>query len=160
MTSPRPRLSSSPILFADASLQARANKMGDEPAAVPVGIAPEGEHSHELMLATEGAAREAAGHDLRERGEIGRDAEVRLRTTGRVAETRDHLVEDEHHAVARRQRPELLEVTRDGRRRPGLAARGLEDDRGDVAALESDLDRLDVVGRADHDLLERRARHA
>src|SRR5256712_13864499 len=112
------------------------------------------------MLATEGAAREAAGHDLRERGESGRDAEVRLRTTGRVAETRDPLVEDERHAVARRQCPELLEVTRDGRRRPGLAARGLEDDRGDVAALESDLDRLDVVGRADHDLLERRARHA
>src|SRR5207247_1767303 len=124
--------------------------VGHALAPVPVGIPAEGEHTHELALAAKGAAREPTGHDLRERGEIGRHAEIGLGPAGRVAEARDHLVEDEDDPVARRQRPELLEVARDRRCGPRLATRGLEDDGGAVAARRA---LLHALGPSDLELV-------
>src|SRR6266481_1255599 len=105
-------------------------------APVPVGVVAERQQGHQRTLAAEGTARQAAGDDLGECGEVGRDPEVRLRATGRVAEARDHLVEDQHDAVARRQRAQLLQVAGNRRGRSRLPARRLQDDGGDVAALE------------------------
>jgi hypothetical protein len=85
---------------------------------VPVGLAAEGHHRHDLALAAEGTAGQTPGHDLGQRGEIGRDAVVLLGPAGRIAEAGDHLVEDEHHPEACGDRAQLLQVPRNGGRGP------------------------------------------
>jgi len=108
---------------AQSGLALNVPAVGHALAAVPVGVAAEREQRHQRTLATEGAARQPARNDLGERRQIGRDAEVRLGAARRVAEAGDHFVEDQHHAVALRQRPQLLQIARDRRRRPRLPSR-------------------------------------
>ena len=67
------------------------------------GRAREVEPLEHVGAADHGPARQAAGQDLGERGEVGGDAEVRLRAARRHAKAGDHLVEDQQHAVRRGQ---------------------------------------------------------
>ncbi len=73
---------------------------------------------------------------------------------GSIAEAGDDLVEDQDDVVALGERAQLLQVAGDGRRGARLSARGLEDHRRHVASLEQSLDRLDIVGRGEQELIE------
>ena len=59
-----------------------------------------------LLAPGHGAAGQAAGDDLGVGAHVGRDAEMPLRAAGSDAETGYHLVEDQHHAVLRRELPQ------------------------------------------------------
>ena len=92
--------------------------------AAPVA---EGEHVHHVGAPRQRPAGQAAGDDLRERREVGRDADQRLRAAGRPAEARHDLVEDDERAVRARRRRDATRRARAGaarrpRRRP--SARG------------------------------------
>ena len=54
---------------------------------------------HDVGASRDRAARQPAGDDLGQHAHVGRDAEARLRAAARPAETRDHLVEDQHDAA-------------------------------------------------------------
>src|SRR5262249_51442946 len=76
--------------------------------AIPQGIATRGHGRQEQLLPTHGGPGEPARHDLGEGGEVRSDAEVLLGAAGRVAEARDHLVEDQYHVVPLGQRAQFL----------------------------------------------------
>ena len=92
------------------------------------------ELGHDVGAAGDRAAGQAAGDDLGEDAQVGRDAVARLRAAARPAKARDHLVEDQQHAVRARELAQLGEEARRQRHlAPGGAGR-LQDDRRDVVA--------------------------
>ena len=64
---------------------------------------------HEGRAARDDADGQAAAGDLAVGGEVGCDAEPRLRPAGMDAETRHHLVEDQNDAGCLRPRPQLVQ---------------------------------------------------
>ena len=112
------------------------------------------EEVHQLRLAAERRDGPAVGHRLAERGQVGRDAGDRLVAAEPVAEARDHLVEDEHGPVLRRELAQPLEKA--GLRQDGadVVRDRLEDDRGDVVVGQRALDVVGVVEPADDRRLE------
>ena len=71
---------------------------------------------------------------LPKRGEIGRDAEARLRAAERDAEAGDHLVEDQQRAVAIAQRAQPAQEALGRKHQTHVPGDRLDDDRGDLAA--------------------------
>ncbi len=101
----------------------------------------EGEDVHDVGAPGQRAAGHAAGDDLGERREVGRDADHRLRAARRPAEARHDLVEHDERAVRARGLGDGRDAL--GRERhgaPGGAGR-LEDHAGHVAARELALER-------------------
>src|SRR5262249_29187989 len=82
--------------------------LGHALRAIPHGIATMGHGGHERLLPAHRGPGEPARDDLGEGGEIRSDAEVLLCAAGRIAEARDHLVEDQHHVVPLGQRAQFL----------------------------------------------------
>ena len=94
------------------------------------------EEVHQLGLAAERRDGPAVRHRLAERRQVGRHAGDGLVAAEPVAEAGDHLVEDEHRAVLRRELAQPLEEA--GLREHGadVVRDRLEDDRGDVVLLD------------------------
>ncbi len=89
----------------------------------------------------EGSARHAAGDHLRERREVGRDADQRLCPTRRPAEARHDLVEHDERPLGPRGRCDGRHARgREWHRSPGRAGR-LENHAGHVSARELGLER-------------------
>ena len=95
-----------------------------------------------------GAARQAAGDDLGVGAHVGGDAEIPLRAAGGDAEPGNHLVDDQHRAVLRRQLPQEAEKLRHmGHEAEGATGR-LQDRRRDiVVALEGGARGFPITGR-------------
>ena len=102
----------------------------------------------DLALAGDGAARQAAGHDLGQDAEVGRDAQRLLRAARRPAEAGDDLVHQHHHAALGGHVADRLHEARRQRHLAPRRARRLEHHDGDVVAAFDQLhDRADIVGR-------------
>ena len=85
--------------------------------------------SMKRRAAGDDADRQAAADDLAVGGEVGCDAELRLRAAGMHAETGHHLVEDQHDAGCLRERAQLVQEL--ARLELGAAAlHRLDEDRG------------------------------
>ena len=108
-----------------------------------------GEQVHQVGLAAERGDRPAVRHRLPERGQVGRDAGDRLVAAETVPEARDHLVEDEHGAVLRRQLAQPLEEAGLGQDGADVVRDRLEDDRGDVVVGQARSTVVGVVEAAD-----------
>ena len=93
------------------------------------------EEIHQLGLAAERRDGPAVRHRLAERRQVGRHAGDGLVAAEPVAEARDHLVEDEHGAVLRRELAQPLEEPGLRQHRADVVRDRLEDDRGDVAVV-------------------------
>ena len=117
------------------------------------------EEVHQLGLAAERRDGPAVRHRLAERRQVGRHAGDRLVAAEPVAEARDHLVEDEHGAVLRRELAQPLQEA--GLRQHGADVVGdqLEDDRGDVVLVERALDLVGVVEAADDRRVDHLGQH-
>ena len=86
---------------------------------------------HDVGAAAVRADRQAAADDLAEAGQIGPDAEERLRAAGRRAEAGDHLVEDQQDAVRVQRSRRPVEEAVGGRHDAHVAGDRLDDDGGD-----------------------------
>ena len=104
-----------------------------------------------ILAAGDGPAGHAAGHDLRQRGQIGHDAVERLCASGRDAETGDHFVEDQQHAVPGGNLAQLLQERRRRGYRAGTAPNRLDYHSGHVAALTENARHARGVVRLDQD---------
>ena len=114
------------------------------------------ERVHVGRAADERGDREAVGHRLGERREVGRDPGDALVPAQVVSEAGDDLVEDEQGAVVSGQAPQLREVAGLGRHAPDVVGDDLDEDRGDALGMRSQgvLHRLRVVPGQDHRLVE------
>ena len=105
----------------------------DALAAVPGRVAALLQPVHDVGSTAHGRARQAAGHDLRHRGQVGRDAGHHLEAARRHAESGHDLVQDQHGVMFGRQAAQPVNERRlDGQRAPTGAA-GLHDHRRHVA---------------------------
>ena len=101
-----------------------------------------------LLAPGHGAARQAARDDLGVGAHIGCHAETPLGAAGGDAEAGNHLVEDQRHAVLRRQLPQEAEKLERMGHEPERAAGRLQDRGGDVVVgLERGACRLFVARR-------------
>ena len=112
-----PARSRSPRSLTAASASAPTRSLGDdradghrervvvERAGVAEPAARRVERAHQVGPAAERAERQPAAEVLAERRHVGRDAEQQLGAADAEAR-RHHLVEDQHRAVRRRQRPQ------------------------------------------------------
>jgi hypothetical protein len=100
-----------------------------------------------LVATDAGAAGQAAAEDLRERGHVGRHAELLLGAARRHAEAGDDLVEDQERSGAPRLFTQRGQEGRGSGHRAEVSARRLDDHDGHVALREALANRGDVVGR-------------
>ena len=128
---------------------------------VPVRVRPGLEHPHDVPFPHHGAAVQPAGHHLGQRRHVRRDAEILLRAAHRVAKARHHLIENQHHAAARRLGPQMGQEGRVGGHRVVVRAARLGDHRGDVVrGVQRRVQGLGVVERHQDDGVLHRLRDA
>ena len=115
--------------------------------AVLVQLTFEGLDLQDVALADDRATRQAAGHDLGQGSDVGRDAIDLLGAARAVAEAGDHLVEDQHHAALGGERAQVTQKRHAGGDDAVGSAAGLDDDRRHLARvrIEQLADRVDVV---------------
>src|SRR5205807_8729811 len=95
------------------------------------------ERIQEVAPASDRAQWKAVRDGLAERREVGGDAQQRLRPAEGDAEPGDHLVEDQHGALAVAPGADRFDVPRSGRDHARVAEDRLEDDRGDLPTVEA-----------------------
>ena len=96
-----------PVRSSVATVAAMPSGMGVVGAAMH--HPPRDQEVHQVGAAGDRGDREAVGDGLAEDGEVGRDAEQRLRAAGRDAEAGDDLVEDQDGAGLRADRAHAFE---------------------------------------------------
>src|SRR5215472_418769 len=100
------------------------------------------EEVENVFAAGDRPARKAARRDLRQGGQIGPDAVLRLSPSRRNAETGDDLIEDQDHTVLTGQFAQAGQEVRVDRQLCAVRAGRLDDRGGDVAV------RLEQAGEA------------
>ena len=129
--------------------------------SVPLGVSPQGHELHDVSAAADRPARLTAGDDLGHGAQIGLDTPAHLRSTGRQAESRDHLIHNKDDAVPGGDLPHVLQELR-VRQGVGAIVRAvaLDDDGRDVVIVRQHAVHRGGVSRRHQDLVQARLRHA